>query len=526
MERASGIMNEDRERSELEAVLASTLFMRAPDLSKILKYVCEKRFTNQTDAIKEYNIALKALGRGPDFRPEEDSIVRVQAARLRKQLKKYYETDGARHSVQIRIPATGYKPEFVYVQREQSGAVSASPDAERDGGTATRADVAINGPEEAAPTPEKRHAPQRKRNWMPTKGILLVAFVGAAVLIVATILHLGRRSAGPVARQEPSLVPPAASPSGVNIRAGLSDPTYLDAAGSMWLGDRYFTGGQTFTRTDTQVLRTLDQSLYRTGRMGTFSYAIPLAQGDYEVHLHFAEIFFPVTAGADTQRTFDISINGAIANDRFDIAKDAGGVYIADEKIFKDISPGKDGFLRVAFMPVRNQALLNGIEVLPGGPGKMLPVRILCSNHSSVDKNGLLWKADQYFSGGRIAERPDLIQDPGLGSFSSYRTGNFDYAIPVADSEYRVRLFFAEPVFGRDTPAADAPGRRVFDIYCNGKVLVSGLDIFKDAGGAYRVIEKTLRRVKPDAQGKIRLSFVPVQSYAVLLSIEVADEGE
>ena len=60
-------MNEDRGRSELEAVLASTLFTRAPDLSKILKYVCERRFTNQTDAIKEYNIALEALGRGPVF---------------------------------------------------------------------------------------------------------------------------------------------------------------------------------------------------------------------------------------------------------------------------------------------------------------------------------------------------------------------------------------------------------------------------------------------------------------------------
>jgi hypothetical protein len=524
MERASGITNEDRERSELEAVLASTLFMRAPDLSKILKYVCEKHFANQHDEIKEYNIALEALRRGPDFRPEEDSIVRVQAARLRKHLKKYYETDGARHPVQIRIPSTGYKPEFVYVQREHSAAVYASPDAVGNGGTATGAGVSIRGSEEAAPTSEKRHDPHRKLSWM-LRGILLVALVGAAVLIVAAILALGRRS-WPVARQESSLVPPAAPSSGVNIRAGLSDPTYLDAAGSMWLGDRYFTGGQTFTRTDTQVLRTLDQSLYHTGRMGTFSYAIPLAPGDYEVHLHFAEIFFAPTVGADTQRTFDISINGAVASTWFDIAKDAGGVYIADEKIFKNISPGKDGFLRVAFVPVRSQALLNGIEVLPGVPGKMLPVRILCSNHSGVDKNGLLWKADQYFSGGRIAERPDLIQDPGLGSFSSYRTGNFDYAIPVADGEYPVRLFFAEPVYGRDSPAADAPGRRAFDVYCNGKVFVNGLDIFKEAGGAYRVMEKTLRRVKPDAQGKIRLSFVPVRSYAVLLSIEVADEGE
>ena len=114
MERAPGITNEDRERTELDAVLTSTLFARAPDLSKILKYVCEKHFANLDDAIKEYNIAVEALGRGPGFRPEADSIVRVQAARLRKHLKKYYETDGAGHQVQIRISASGYRPEFVH----------------------------------------------------------------------------------------------------------------------------------------------------------------------------------------------------------------------------------------------------------------------------------------------------------------------------------------------------------------------------------------------------------------------------
>jgi len=97
-------------------VLASTLFLRAPDLSKILKYVCERHFSNQADAIKEYSVAVEALGRGPSFRPEEDSIVRVQAARLRKQLKRYYETDGADHAVQIRISSTGYRPEFVYTR--------------------------------------------------------------------------------------------------------------------------------------------------------------------------------------------------------------------------------------------------------------------------------------------------------------------------------------------------------------------------------------------------------------------------
>jgi hypothetical protein len=320
---------------------------------------------------------------------------------------------------------------------------------------------------------------------------------------------------------------PAAG-AGFSIRAGLTDPTFLDASGSTWLGDRFFTGGETFSRAGNQILRTFDQSLYHTGRRGSFTYAIPLRQGVYELHLHFAEVFYGLTVGADTQRSFDVSINGVPAIAWFDIAKDAGGVSIADEKILKDISPGKDGFLRLNFSPRRNQALLNGIEVMPGIPGKMLPVRILCSNHSGLDKKGQLWKADQYFSGGRIAELAESIQDPRLGGFSSYRTGNFNYAIPVADGVYRVRLVFAEPVYGHETAlavGAGGTGYRVFDVYCSGRTLASGIDIYREAGGGYRVIEKTFRDLKPDAQGKIHLSFVPVRGFAVLLAIEVQDQN-
>jgi hypothetical protein len=299
----------------------------------------------------------------------------------------------------------------------------------------------------------------------------------------------------------------------------------LDAAGSTWVGDRYFSGGEIFSLPDIQVLRTLDKPIYHTGRQGNFSYAIPLRQGVYELHLHFAEIFFGLTAGADTQRVFDVSINGAPLMTAFDIAKDAGGVYIADEKIFKDVSPGKDGFLRLGFSSVQSQALLNGIEVLPGIRGKMMPVRILCSHHPGLDKNGQLWRADQYFSGGRISELAEPILDLGLGGFSSYRIGNFNYAIPVADGTYRIRLIFAEPIYGHGVPSEPGAGRRVFDVYCNGRTLASGIDVFKEAGGGYRVSERKFRGLKPDAQGKLVLSFVPVRNYAVLMAIEVLDEN-
>jgi hypothetical protein len=68
-------------------------------------------------------------------------------------------------------------------------------------------------------------------------------------------------------------------------------------------------------------------------------------------------------------------------------------------------------------------------------------------------------------------------------------------------------------------------GWRLFDVYCNGRTLVSKLDVLKEAGGGYRVIERVFRDVKPDAQGKILLSFVPVRNYSVLLAMEVTDEG-
>jgi hypothetical protein len=498
-------MNEQRERGELEVVLASTLFLRAPDLSKILKYVCERHFSNQADAIKEYSVAVEALGRGPNFRPEEDSIVRVQAARLRKQLKRYYETDGADHALQIRISPTGYRPEFVYTRTAEDRA----------------AGVAVLEESGPAAIPENGTALARPDAPRPRRSRRTIAWTLASLLAVAAIAVMYHSFQGSAERHAALPALPSA-PSGTNIRVGFTAPSFLDVTGSTWLGDRYFTGGEVFSRTDNQIRRTFDQSLYQTGRLGNFSYAIPLPPGVYELHLHFAEDFFGQAVGADTQRIFDVSINGVEAMTRFDIAKDAGGVYIADEKVFKDLSPANDGFLHLGFSSRRGQALLNGIEVRPGIRGKMLPVRILCSSHSRLDWSGSLWQADRYFSGGRIAELAESIRDPGLGDFSSYRTGNFDYAIPVAEGSYRIRLLFAEPVIGRERPVGEV---RLFDVYCNGRVLASHLDIFAEAGGAYRVVEKTFRHEQPDAQGKILLSFVPVRTYAVLLALEVLDEN-
>src|ERR1017187_10531637 len=103
----------EQEKREFQSLLASGIFDRAPNLSHVLTYVCERYFEGAAEQIKEYNIAVEALGRPPGVDQKRDSIVRVEAHRLRKRLREYYEADGAAHSVRIDIPPGQYAPIFV-----------------------------------------------------------------------------------------------------------------------------------------------------------------------------------------------------------------------------------------------------------------------------------------------------------------------------------------------------------------------------------------------------------------------------
>ena len=79
----SGIADSDERKAELKALIASGIFAKAPSLALLLDYVCTKYFEGQANEIKEYSIAVEALGRPPSFDPKQDSIVRVEAFRLR-----------------------------------------------------------------------------------------------------------------------------------------------------------------------------------------------------------------------------------------------------------------------------------------------------------------------------------------------------------------------------------------------------------------------------------------------------------
>jgi hypothetical protein len=109
--------------------------------------------------------------------------------------------------------------------------------------------------------------------------------------------------------------------------------------------------------------------------------------------------------------------------------------------------------------------------------------------------------------------------------YGSERWGHFSYAIPVADGRYRVTLKFSEGHYGRGNTGVGGLGSRIFDIFCNGVALVRNFDIIKAAGGEGRPTEKSFSGIRPNAQGKIILSFVPVVGMACLNGIEVVEES-
>ena len=115
------------ERLELQTVLATAL-NRSSNMKRLLLYICDRYFCGQAADIKEYSIAVDAFGRSPEFDPAVDSIVRVEAFRLRAKLARYYQQKGARQRVQIVLPAGGYVPQFIHLAADEVPASDSAND--------------------------------------------------------------------------------------------------------------------------------------------------------------------------------------------------------------------------------------------------------------------------------------------------------------------------------------------------------------------------------------------------------------
>lgn len=108
----SSVAERDEIRQELDEVLQSSVFAQSESLKRFLRYVVEAKLEGRGGELKELTLGTEVFGRGDQYDPRIDPIVRVQATRLRSKLREYYAGAGPRPIV-IEIPKGAYVPEFL-----------------------------------------------------------------------------------------------------------------------------------------------------------------------------------------------------------------------------------------------------------------------------------------------------------------------------------------------------------------------------------------------------------------------------
>src|SRR5579863_377840 len=516
---------EHENRMELERILASPNFRRAPALCKFLSYICESYFKGLDHEIKEYNIAVSALGRRSGFDPQVDPIVRVSAHSLRKRLESYYQGEGRLNPIRIILPVGSYVPNFQRVSAEKGSlALAPSPVAEVNGASkpsAVEPDETQDIPspasdpvagesiaKEISALPDAR-PPSTRQKWPLLLGLLLAGIVVFGFVLVR---HRPRAT-----DRSPTEMPGGMTAPLFALQLG-SARGWVDRTGQVWSPDTYCHGGSRLQNDMKLISGVSDPGILAGELTGDFHCAFPVNPGSYELHLFFVDLSgAPVAAHRPS-----LFVNGQ--QYRYDIICDSEGTGRAAVKVLIDVKPGADGSIHVD--AGNDQAFLSAIEIFRGVPGKMLPLRISASAISYVDSTGMSWLSDRYFVGGTQLQRALAAvgtDRPRLYQWERY--GRFKYYLPVVDGKtYNIRLYFSEGYFGRDKLVSGGPGSRVFDVYANGHTLLKNFDILSEASPGHDSVVKVFSGIEPLNDGVIEVEFQPVHDYALVNAIEVTQE--
>jgi adenylate cyclase len=119
----------------MERILASQEFQKANRLKDFLQFIVEETLAGRSESIKAYTIAIDVFGRPQNFDPVTDTIVRVQAGKLRRALDRYYYAEGNHDPIRIEVPKGSYVPVFQRREPAQNDASAncVDPSARSDG---------------------------------------------------------------------------------------------------------------------------------------------------------------------------------------------------------------------------------------------------------------------------------------------------------------------------------------------------------------------------------------------------------
>lgn len=120
-------INRDEIIAHLGQVLADRRFASSERNASFLRFVVEATLAGRASEVKETVIATEVYGRGTTYDPKADSIVRVEASRLRQKLRSFYENEGQQCAIRFHLPSGSYVPSFDRVDLRPPAELEASP---------------------------------------------------------------------------------------------------------------------------------------------------------------------------------------------------------------------------------------------------------------------------------------------------------------------------------------------------------------------------------------------------------------
>jgi TolB-like protein/tetratricopeptide (TPR) repeat protein len=118
----------DRERvlTQLQRILESRTFAAASRLQHLLRYLMTEAVSGRGNRLNQASIAIDVLGRDEKFDPAVDSVVRVEAGRLRSKLRDYYQDEGQADDIRIDLPKGAYEPRVRFGGQAAAAPVAAA----------------------------------------------------------------------------------------------------------------------------------------------------------------------------------------------------------------------------------------------------------------------------------------------------------------------------------------------------------------------------------------------------------------
>jgi len=290
-----------------------------------------------------------------------------------------------------------------------------------------------------------------------------------------------------------------------------------------FIADTFFTQTSSAWRNAQlkEVASTPYDELYITERFadsdrGSFNYNIPVANGEYVLFLHFAEIYFGAEGGLAVSeagvRLIEVTAENQQVITNLDLLDEVGTTTAYVKEIPVVVS---DGVLNLNFAATANRPKVSAIELLvPDEAGTSISkvdmrtsLRINCGSSESATFNGYEFMADEYYTETSRGWRNNSLSDvTGTSHDDLYLTeryadqdlGTFSYHVPVENGDYVVYLHFAEIYFGAEGGTSEGrAGMRQFDVTVEDELALDDLDLI-GLVGASKAYAKEIRTTVKD----------------------------